>query len=52
MPSSLVMINHNEHISAAAERMSDKKIRKLAISDNDKIVGILTATDLVTQLAT
>ena len=36
---------------AAAEMMSTKKIRKLAVSDNGKIVGIITSTDLVNQLA-
>ncbi len=47
----LVTINHNEPISAAAEMMSNKKIRKLAVSDNGNIVGLITSTDLVNQLA-
>ena len=51
MSSPLVTINHNELISAAAERMTSKKIRKLAVTENGKIVGVVTATDLVTQLA-
>ncbi|KAF6246646.1 MAG: CBS domain-containing protein [Nitrosopumilus sp.] len=51
MSSPLITINHNEPISAAAERMTDKKIRKLAVTENGKIVGIITSTDLVTQLA-
>jgi len=51
MSSPLVTINHNELISAAAERMTIKKIRKLAVTENGKIVGVVTATDLVTQLA-
>ena len=51
MSSPLVTINHNESISAAAERMTSKKIRKLAVTENGKIVGIITSTDLVTQLA-
>lgn len=51
MSSPLITINHNEPISAAAERMTEKKIRKLAVTDNGKIVGIITSTDLVTQLA-
>jgi len=51
MSSPLVTINHNEPISAAAERMTSKKIRKLAVTENGKIVGVVTATDLVTQLA-
>ena len=51
MSSPIVTINHDEPISAAAERMTSKKIRKLAVSDNGKIVGLVTSTDLVTQLA-
>ena len=50
MSSPLISINHNEPISAAAERMTDKKIRKLAVTENGKVVGIITSTDLVTQL--
>ncbi len=51
MSSPLITINHNELISAAAQRMTSKKIRKLAVTENGKIVGIITSTDLVTQLA-
>ena len=51
MSSPLITINHNETISAAAERMTSKKIRKLAVTENGKVVGIITSTDLVTQLA-
>ncbi|MDH3312043.1 MAG: CBS domain-containing protein [Nitrosopumilus sp.] len=51
MSSPLITINHNEPLSAAAERMTSKKIRKLAVTENGKIVGIVTSTDLVTQLA-
>ena len=51
MSSPLVTINHNEPISAAAEMMASKKIRKLAVSDNGNIIGIITSTDLVNQLA-
>ena len=51
MSSPLVTINHDEPISAAAEMMTSKKIRKLAVSDNGNIVGLITSTDLVNQLA-
>ena len=47
----LITINHDEPISSAAEMMTSKKIRKLAVTENGKIVGIVTSTDLVTQLA-
>ncbi len=51
MSSPLVTINYDQSISAAAEIMTSKKIRKLAVSDNGKIVGLITSTDLVNQLA-
>ena len=50
MSTPLITINHDEPISAAAERMTSKKIRKLAVTENGKMVGIVTSTDLVTQL--
>lgn len=51
MSSPLITINQGELISAAAETMASKKIRKLAVSDNGNIAGIITSTDLVNQLA-
>ena len=51
MSSPLITINHDESISAAAKRMTSKKIRKLAVTDNGNIIGLVTSTDLVTQLA-
>ena len=51
MSSPLITINYDESISAAAKRMSSKKIRKLAVTDNGKIIGLITSTDLVTQLS-
>ena len=51
MSSPLVTINYDESISAAAERMTSKKIRKLAVTNNGNIVGLITSTDLVDQLA-
>ena len=51
MSSPLITINFDESISAAAERMTSKKIRKLAVTDNGNIIGLITSTDLVTQLS-
>ena len=50
MSSPLITINYDETISAAAKRMTDKKIRKLGVTDNGKVIGLITSTDLVTQL--
>jgi len=47
----LQTINSNESILAAADLMSSKKIRKLAVIEDSKVTGIITSTDLVDQLA-
>jgi CBS domain-containing protein len=47
----LQTINANDSILAAAEQMSSKKIRKLAVINDDKVIGIITSTDIVTHLA-
>ena len=51
MSSPLITINYDESISAAAKRMTDKRIRKLAVTDDGVIIGLITSTDLVTQLS-
>jgi len=47
----LVTISIDDSILDAAKVMSDKKIRKLAVVEGGKIVGIITSTDLVNKLA-
>ena len=47
----LQTINANESILVAADLMSSKKIRKLAVVENKKVVGIVTSTNLVNLLA-
>ncbi len=47
----LQTISSGESILAAAELMSTKKIRKLAVTENGKVKGIITSTDLVNHLA-
>ena len=51
MSQPLITISSGEPISSAAELMLSKKIRKLAVVENNKIVGIITSTDLVSQIA-
>ncbi len=46
----LETIESGESIAAAASKMSSKKIRKLVVVENSKVIGIITATDLVNQL--
>ncbi len=47
----LQTIDSNDSLLDAAKTMADKKIRKLAVVEEGKIVGIITSTDLVNQLA-
>ncbi len=47
----LETINSSESILVAADQMSTKKLRKLAVVEDSKIIGIITSTDLVNQLA-
>ncbi|MEE8180266.1 MAG: CBS domain-containing protein [Nitrosopumilaceae archaeon] len=47
MSTPLVVINPGETLWEAAEIMKKKDIHKLPIQDENKIVGIITASDLV-----
>ncbi|HSA76802.1 MAG TPA: CBS domain-containing protein [Nitrosarchaeum sp.] len=47
----LETISPNKSILEAAKQMAAKKIRKLAVSENNKIVGIITTSDIVRQLS-
>ena len=51
MSSPLVSINSDETVRMAADLMHDRRIRKLPVIDDGKIVGIITATDIVNLLA-
>ena len=47
----LLTISSTDSILDAAKVMSDKKIRKLGVTNEGKVVGIITSIDLVNQLA-
>ena len=47
MSTPLIVINPGETLWEAAEIMRKKDIHKLPIQDENKIVGIITASDLV-----
>lgn len=51
MSSPLFAIGPDETVMMAADLMYTREIRKLPVIDNDQVVGMLTATDLVNQLA-
>jgi CBS domain-containing protein len=47
----LQTIGPNESILDAANQMSSKKIRKLVVVENNKVVGIMTSTDVTNRLS-
>ena len=47
----LQTIGPNESILDAARKMSSKRIRKLAVVQDAKVIGIITSTDVVNRLA-
>ncbi len=51
MSSPLFSINSDESVRTAADLMHDRGIRKLPVIDDENIVGIITATDIVNLLA-
>lgn len=51
MSSPLIATSPDETVLMAADLMYSRDIRKLPVIDNDQVVGMITATDLVKQLA-
>jgi len=51
MSSPLFSINSDESVRTAADLMHDRGIRKLPVIENENVVGIITATDIVNLLA-
>ena len=51
MSSPLLSINSNESVRNAADLMHERGVRKLPVISDDKVVGIITATDIVNLLA-
>jgi CBS domain-containing protein len=51
MSSPLIGINPEESVWTVAELMYTRKVRKIPVIDEDKVIGIVTATDLVNQFA-
>jgi CBS domain-containing protein len=47
MTKEVVTISPDEDIEDAAELMTEKKIKKLPVVENGKLVGIITASDLI-----
>ena len=51
MSSPLIATSPDETVLMAADLMHTRNIRKLPVIDNDQVVGMITSTDLVNQLA-
>ncbi|MDH3313074.1 MAG: CBS domain-containing protein [Nitrosopumilus sp.] len=51
MSSPLLSINSDESVRNAADLMHERGIRKLPVLSDDKVVGMITATDIVNLLA-
>ena len=47
----LQTIGPNESILDAARKMASKKVRKLVVVDDIKVIGIITSTDLINRLS-
>lgn len=51
MSTPLISISPDESVWMVADLMFTRGVRKIPIIDDDKIIGIVTATDIVNQLA-
>ena len=47
MSKEIVTIKPDQTLEEAAQIMVEKRIKKLPVVENDKVVGIITATDLI-----
>lgn len=51
MSTPLISVSPDESVRMAADLMYTRQIRKLPVIDDDKVIGIITATDIVSELA-
>ena len=51
MSSPLISIDPDSDLWAASDLMSTRNVRKLPVIDDDKVVGMLTSSDLVRHIA-
>lgn len=50
MSSPVLTISHTASVDEAAKNMTRKKIKRLLVMDQEQLVGIITFTDIVTQV--
>jgi CBS domain-containing protein len=46
-PAKIITIDQNESLEEAAEIMAKHKIKRLPVTENGKLSGIITATDII-----
>lgn len=51
MSSPLISIDPNSDLWVASDLMSTRNVRKLPVIDDDKVVGIITSSDIVKHIA-
>ena len=51
MSSPLISIDPNSDLWSASDLMSTRNVRKLPVIEDDKVVGIITSSDLVKHIA-
>lgn len=51
MSSPLISIDPDSDLWVASDLMSTRNVRKLPVIDNDKVVGMITSSDLVKHIA-
>ncbi len=51
MSSPLISIDSSSDLWMASDLMSARKVRKLPVIDDDKVVGIITSSDIVKHIA-
>ena len=47
MTKNVITVQANQTVEEAAELMVENEVKKLPVLDNHKLVGIVTATDLI-----
>lgn len=47
MSKNVVTVDHNESLGNAAILMTEKKIKRIPVTNNGRLVGIITATDII-----
>lgn len=51
MSSPLISIDSNSNLWMASDLMSTLNVKKLPVLDNDKVVGIITSSDIIKHIA-